>query len=132
MWKKWKWMKLSLQNGWNTNACRMWRPEHWKIAMLEKMLLEPCRNYLKLFGIILHSQLFTQTVLRFLFHLMFFLFEITEMAIAVAANYSFIVLSVEIKIKEVNKQSLYDNMFDSLNSIIQTVLCKSSLDFKTK
>ena len=54
------------------------------------------------------------------------------MAIAVAANYSFIVLSVEIKIKEVNKQSLYGNMFDSLNSIIQIVLCKSSLDFKTK
>ena len=73
---------------------------------------------MKLFGIILPSQLFTQAVLRFLFHLMFFLFEITEMAIAVAANYSFIVLSVEIKIKEVNKQSLYGNMFDSLNSII--------------
>ena len=36
---------------------------------------EPWRNYFKFFSINLHSQSFTQTVLRF-FHPVFFLFEI--------------------------------------------------------
>ena len=40
---------------------------------------EPWWNYLKLLSIILHSQSFTQTVLRFLFRPLFFLFEIIAM-----------------------------------------------------
>ena len=60
---------------------------------------KPWRNYLKLFSIILHSQGFTQTVLRFLFRPVFFLSEIIAMAIAAAASSLLIVLSVEIEIK---------------------------------
>ena len=62
---------------------------------------KPWLNYLKLFSIILHSQGFTQTVLRFLFRPVFFLFEIIAMTIAAAASSLLIVLSVEIEIKEV-------------------------------
>ena len=70
------------------------------IAIQEKMLREPWRNYLKLFEIFLHSQSFTQTFLRFLFRSVFFLFGIIAMAVTVAASSSLIVLSVEIEIKE--------------------------------
>ena len=58
------------------------------------------RNYLKLFSIILHSQGFTQTVLRFLFGLVLFLFEDIEMAIAAAASSLLVILLLEIEIKE--------------------------------
>ena len=58
-----------------------------------------------------------------------FVFEIITMAIAVAASSSLIILSVEIEIKEFN---LYDNMFGSSNCIMQIVLRKSLLNFKTE
>ena len=43
---------------------------------------------------------FTQTVLHFLFHSMFFLFRIIAMAVAAAASSRLIVLSAEIKIND--------------------------------
>ena len=49
-------------------------------------------NYLKLFGIILHSQNFTQTVFRFTFRSVFFHFGVITMAVAVAASFSLVVL----------------------------------------
>ena len=69
------------------------------------------RNYLEL-SIILHSKRFTQTVLRFLFRPVFFLFEVIEMTIAAAASSLLIALLVEIEIKEFKLASLYDNMFE--------------------
>ena len=61
---------------------------------------ESGRNNLKLFSIILQSQGFTQTVLRFRFRPVFFLLEIITMTIAAASSSLLIVLSVEIEIKE--------------------------------
>ena len=60
---------------------------------------EPLRNCLKLFSIILHSQGFTQTVLRFLFRPVFFLFEVIKMTIAASASSLLIALLVEIELK---------------------------------
>ena len=93
---------VPLENGWSTNACGMLKPEHITIAMLEKMLWEPCRNYLKLFGIILNSQSFTQTVLCVLFRSVFSFLELFlfGIAVVVAASSSLIVLWLEIEIKE--------------------------------
>ena len=58
------------------------------------------RNYLKIFSIILHSQGFTQTVIRFPFRTVFSLFRIIAMTIAAAASSLLTLLSVEIEIKE--------------------------------
>ena len=61
---------------------------------------EPWRNYLKLFSVILHSQGFTETVLRFLFRPLFFLFEIIAKTVPAVSSSLLIVLSVEIEMKE--------------------------------
>ena len=89
-------MKLSLQNGRITNAVVGCEARGY----IDGNAREPWRNYLKLFSIILHSQGFTQTFLRYPFRPVFFLFEIDAMTIATAANSLLIVLSVEIEIKE--------------------------------
>ena len=72
----------------------------YKDRSVRENALRTLRNYLKLFGIILHSQGFTQTVIRFLFCAVFFLVEIITVAITVAVSSSPIVLLVEIEIKE--------------------------------
>ena len=68
--------------GWGVNLKRVW--DMIRTYSLEKILWEPWRNYLKLFGILLHSQGFTQAILRFLFRLVFFTFEIITVAITIA------------------------------------------------
>ena len=54
------------------------------------------------------------------------------MTIAAAASSLLIALSVEIEIKEFKWTSLYNTMFESSKRIMQIVLCKSLLDFKTE
>ena len=68
----------------------LWGVKDIKIPVLEKILREPWRNYLKLISIILDSQGFTQTVLRFLFRPVLFVFEIVAMTIAAAESSSLI------------------------------------------
>ena len=89
-------MKLSLQNGRSTNTLVECEDRRYK----DSNDREPWSNYLKLFSIILLSHGFTQTVLRFLFRPVFFIFEIISMTIAAVASSLLIVLSVETEIKK--------------------------------